>query len=143
MGTEPSRFADLTGKALARPELMRRLFGTQALKRWSEAVGELLASKSAPEKVEKGVLWVIVDTSAWAQEMRMHSSEILAKLNEISPEAFTSLRIRVGKIDRGGGEESDAPLVPIEPDELEIDASSEIMRRALGRLKAASRLQEP
>lgn len=59
-----------------------RLELSQAVDRWSAAVGPQIAAVTRAESVNaQGILWVRVATSAWANELSMMSPGILAQLN--------------------------------------------------------------
>ena len=48
---------------------------------WAELVGEEVASCTRPLKVERAVLWVEVENSAWLQELQYQKIWILDELN--------------------------------------------------------------
>ncbi len=48
---------------------------------WFELVGEEIAGCSRPLKVERGVLWVEVENSAWLQQLQYQKIWILDELN--------------------------------------------------------------
>lgn len=76
------------------------------MKRWEEVVGSSLANRSFPDRFDHGVLWVAVEGSAWAQELRLMKLKILQRLNELSGHSklFADIRFGVRK------------LPPLEPD---------------------------
>lgn len=86
--------------AVQRKEVLRAARAQKALRAWPEAVGSLLSTKSHPERFDKGTVWVAVEGSAWAQELRMLTPTILARLAEISgdPYLFKELRFGVRKL---------------------------------------------
>lgn len=51
---------------------------------WEEIVGERVASVTTPEKVDKGVLVVRVQSPVWKYELTMRKKEILAKIRSHS-----------------------------------------------------------
>lgn len=51
-----------------------------ALGDWRRAVGERLAQKTHPERINDGVLTVRVPSSTWAQELSLLSSVVLERL---------------------------------------------------------------
>ncbi len=66
--------------------------------RWADAVGEMIAAHSQPQRFEAGRLTVVVDDPAWATELRYQSERILAALNAEStaaPIAELSLRVQL------------------------------------------------
>jgi len=132
----------LLAKAIGRNEVLERLEARQITKRWEEAVGEPLATKSTPEKFEHGVLTVVISSAPWAQELRLRKAELLARLNETAGKnLFDDLRFTVRTPEKR--EPSEPQAQPFEPEELPIDVSipeiAEIVKRALGRHRAASK----
>ena len=89
------KLADMLGKTFARTEVLKGVKGKEVLREWDTIVGPQLASRSVPDRFEKGVLWVAVEGSAWAQEMRMAKDTILQKLNAAAGEKIF-LDIRFG-----------------------------------------------
>ena len=87
----------LLSAAMGNEEVLRAARAQAAMRRWPEAVGLMLADRSFPERFSRGTLWVAVEGSAWAQELRMMKETILRKLNEVSGEAglFTDVRFGV------------------------------------------------
>ncbi len=70
----------------------------QALFRdWPAIVGETLARKSRPDRYSKGTVWVAVEGSAWATELRMRKGEILQRLRDRAENGaiFTDVRFGV------------------------------------------------
>jgi len=69
----------------------------RVLRRWPEVVGEAMAARSAPERYDRGTVWVAVTGSAWAQELRMSKGPILSKLHSFAgePNLFQDLRFGV------------------------------------------------
>jgi len=70
------------------------------MRRWEEVVGATLASRSCPDRYDRGVIWVAVEGSAWAQELRLMKHKILSKLSEFAghPGLFTDIRFGVRKL---------------------------------------------
>jgi predicted nucleic acid-binding Zn ribbon protein len=64
---------------------------------WEQAVGTRIARRAQPLRIERGVLYVRVTSAAWANELSLLSSEILAQLEQAGITA-TSLRFSVGPI---------------------------------------------
>lgn len=86
----------LLGGALGRPEVLKMARAQIAMRQWGEVVGEVLSSKSFPDRYEKGVLWVVASGSAWAQEIRLRKEEIVRRLNETASEPGLFNDVRVG-----------------------------------------------
>jgi hypothetical protein len=64
---------------------------------WESIVGETLARKSWPDRYAKGTVWVAVEGSAWATELRMRKGEILERLAQKAgdPNLFKDIRFGV------------------------------------------------
>lgn len=90
------KVARLLPDALARREVLATARAQQTLRRWSEVVGEDLASRSQPDRYERGTVWVATTGSAWAQELRMMKDRILARLREMSGEEDLFREVRFG-----------------------------------------------
>ncbi len=57
----------------------------------------MMAERSHPDRFGRGTLWVAVEGSAWAQELRMIKDKILERLDEAAGEQglFTDVRFGV------------------------------------------------
>ena len=55
----------------------------QFVQRWEELVGKDVAARSKPEGLKKGVLFVSVQSSVWAQELSMRKAMILRRLQDM------------------------------------------------------------
>lgn len=65
---------------------------------WVKACGPRVAERARPTKLEHGVLLVRVSTSAWAHELSLLSTELLARLRDAGVDV-RELRFRVGPIE--------------------------------------------
>jgi predicted nucleic acid-binding Zn ribbon protein len=83
-------------EAVARDEVLKASRAQQVLRDWDSIVGTGLASRSHPDRYDHGTVWVAVESSAWAQELRMSKETILAKLREKSSEGGLFQDIRFG-----------------------------------------------
>jgi len=91
------RLAQVLPNALGRgDEVLRRARAQALLRRWDEIVGEGLAKRSRPDRYGNGTVWVAVEGSAWAQELRLRKETILARLRELSGESSLFHDIRFG-----------------------------------------------
>lgn len=91
------RLSEVLDGAIGRPEVVRQARAHQVMRRWREAVGDLLADNSTPDRYDHGTLWVAASGSAWCQEVRMHKDLIVSRLNEMAGDGtlFTTLRVGV------------------------------------------------
>jgi hypothetical protein len=90
------KIAAIVPDAIGREEVLKAGRAMRVLRRWPEAVGEAMATRSAPERYDRGTVWVAVSGSAWAQEMRMSKNQIMAKLHSIAGESNLFMDIRFG-----------------------------------------------
>ncbi|MGB9772786.1 MAG: DciA family protein [Bacteroidota bacterium] len=60
--------------------LTRRLHQYDVVAQWKEIVGEQIAQVSEATRVENGVLFVHVKSSAWRNELLLRKQEILARI---------------------------------------------------------------
>lgn len=58
---------------------------------WKKVVGELLASRSYPLKLEQNTLFVAVQNNTWMQELVLLKSDILSKYKNIFQEEIAEL----------------------------------------------------
>lgn len=66
--------------------------------RWAEVVGEALAARTQPLKIEGAHLVLAVDEPAIATHVRFLEAELLARLGELlGPGRVTALDLRVGR----------------------------------------------
>ena len=89
MGMSQKRFArvgDILPTVLKSFGLDQRLREQEILAIWPRVVGEEIAARTQPFKIEKGVLYVRVEHSAWMQELHFMEKEILRKLKESAPD---------------------------------------------------------
>lgn len=83
-------------RAVENAEVLRAARAGAVLRRWDEAVGPLLAEKSAPDRYDKGTVWVATQGSAWAQELRLMKPIILERLEEMAGERGMFIDVRFG-----------------------------------------------
>jgi predicted nucleic acid-binding Zn ribbon protein len=117
--------------AIPTAEVLKRARAQIVLRRWPEIVGEFLAARSFPERYDRGTVWVCVEGSAWAQELRMQKNEILHRLRDEARDRdlFVDLRFGVRKLP-----EPPAPVLPKAPPRRMPDAEESIREIAERRL---------
>ena len=124
--------------AIQDEEVLRAAFAQKFLRDWTSVVGEMLASKSWPDRFSKGTVWVAVEGSAWATELRMRKGDILNRLNELSGQEnlFKDVRFGVRALpDRETLPEEIIEERPVAVDEAPLQSLSirEIAERRLAR----------
>lgn len=93
---------NLMPKAIESADVLSGARAQQTLKRWDEVVGADMATRSWPDRWDRGTVWVACTGSAWAQELRMMKGELLDRLKQMSGEEalFLDLRFGVRKVSR-------------------------------------------
>lgn len=96
------RLDTMLPSAIARDEVLKAARAQLALRDWAEVVGEQLAERSHPDRYDHGTVWVAVEGSAWAQELRMSREVILGRLRRRcgEPDLFQEIRFGVRPIRR-------------------------------------------
>lgn len=99
MARRRNRKIEPLGAVLARDRTAARAgatgFAVIPKEDWERAVGSRIAVRTRPDRIQRGVLYVVVATSAWAQELSLLSESILEALRPLKPE-LASLRFQVG-----------------------------------------------
>jgi predicted nucleic acid-binding Zn ribbon protein len=75
--------------------------------RWADLVGKELADNTRPLKIERRVLWLEVDNSAWLQQLQYQKLELLDILNGVL--RLSQLRDIKMLLPKGGGKPSAPP----------------------------------
>ncbi|HQO40700.1 MAG TPA: DUF721 domain-containing protein [Spirochaetota bacterium] len=69
--------------------------------KWESYVGKILSAHSNPDRMFRKILFVKADHSAYANELSLHSGNILNKLkNDFGPHLITAVRFEVVKKSR-------------------------------------------
>jgi predicted nucleic acid-binding Zn ribbon protein len=121
-------------------EVLRAARAQAAMRRWPEVVGVMLAGRSHPDRFGRGTVWVAVEGSAWAQELRMMKEKILQKLNDVSgePGLFTDVRFGVRPLPKQESIVEEKP-VSAENEERKELSIREIAERRLAKWKDEGR----
>lgn len=82
--------------ALGREDVARAGRAFQFLREWPAIVGDEMALRSFPDRYDQGTVWVAVEGSAWAQELRMQREQILEKLQEKCGDPGLFVNVRFG-----------------------------------------------
>ena len=79
------------------PPLADRLLALAVRRDWEGLVGPQISRRAQPAGVMAGTLTVVVDNSAWLQEMTLRGGELLARLQgRYGPEAIRDVRFTLG-----------------------------------------------
>lgn len=131
------RLAQMLPESIPQPEALRAARAQLILRNWKDVVGAGLAQRSWPERFDHGTVWIAVEGSAWAQELRLLSPTILRKLAQLAHDndLFRELRFGVRNVEKTG------PYVPPEPPRTQPDLEQldlkEIIARRLALLEAS------
>ena len=88
----------MVARAVGRPEVVRGARAWVVMHRWAEIVGPGLAERSTPDRYDRGVVWVAVRGSEWAQELRLMKDGLLERMNGAAGEKlFIDIRFGVRK----------------------------------------------
>lgn len=67
--------------------------------RWEELVGPDLAAHARPESLRAGVLVLVTDDPAWANQLRFMAADILARVRSaVGSTELTDLRIKIRRL---------------------------------------------
>ena len=98
----PGSIADIIPAVMRILGLESRMDEGRLVRDWPLIVGDLLASKSCPLDLRKGVLTVEVRDNSWMQEIRFHQSRIIEKINDRFPDlGVASIRLRMERVRDG------------------------------------------
>lgn len=90
------KLSSVLSDAIDRREVLRAARVQRLVRNWSAIVGEGLAQRSNPDHFDRGTLWVSVTGSAWAQELRMVTPQILEKIAKLSGDPNLVIDVRYG-----------------------------------------------
>ena len=82
----PELLNGILSNALKEGNLDRKLAEYQFVNRWSEVVGEKLATKCSPESIRGRTLVISVVSSAWAQELSFYKATMFFRLKPLLSE---------------------------------------------------------
>jgi predicted nucleic acid-binding Zn ribbon protein len=82
---EAKRVGDILPGVLQKLGLGKIFDESRLRNEWPEIVGAHMAARSRPGEVRNGVVFVLVDSSVWMQEIRFHQKQILERIKERLP----------------------------------------------------------
>ena len=95
----PKRIGDIVAQIQARRGFAQIQAAGEIEEAWQEVAGRMLASRSRVGPVRRGVLEIIVESSAILQEMTFQKDDLAAKIASRWPDlAIRQLRLRVGPL---------------------------------------------
>ena len=96
----PERLGDVLHRWLDRNAEGKKITQYTIHERWPELVGEHLASRTSPRSMRKGVLTVVVASSAWLNELSFMRVALVKQINEgLGKHLVMGIRLFAGKVD--------------------------------------------
>ena len=96
---EPSSAADLIPQVVARLGGEERALEQRVYSAYVDSVGTTFATRSRPERIRNGTLFIRVESSALAHELTLLREELLKRMAVILGDGvITALRTRVGPL---------------------------------------------
>jgi len=93
-GTDPERIGSLLGAYIDERGWDRPLAEARVFAEWPALVGRDVAAHCAPQSLAKGELRIAAESTAWATQLRLLASTLLARLvAELGPQVVTKLII--------------------------------------------------
>ena len=79
--SKPEKIGAVLERFFKKAGLEKGIRQNQAIMIWEEIVGEKIAAKAIPDRIEHGRLYVKVENSVWKQELHFLKKDIIKKLN--------------------------------------------------------------
>jgi hypothetical protein len=100
--------ADMIGRVLDGYRVARDVREHRIVTEWRQIVGERIATRTWPDGLKNGVLWVRVANSAWLQELSFLRDEVASRTNEHlgPPQLVAEVKFHIGS--RRGRDPDDA-----------------------------------
>lgn len=96
---QPKKMADVLSNLMSKRGYARELSTNNLDDAWQQTVGQRFAGDTRPGNVKRGVLEVLVASSAVLQELTFDKKRLLTKIQSAAPDQkITDLRFKVGAI---------------------------------------------
>ncbi len=97
---KPSKIGEVLEHFFNQAGLQQKFQEQKILNAWKETVGEAIAERTQPIRIQNGVLYVKVTNSVWMQELQFMKGLIREKIQEQSGNKFLiDLHFFMGEID--------------------------------------------
>jgi hypothetical protein len=98
--SKPEIIGEILRKVLKKKNIPHNSTDRRLLNLWTRAVGPQIASRTLPEAVRRGTLYVRVSAPVWLHQLQFLKEEILSKVNELlsGKEEIHSLFFAIGEI---------------------------------------------
>lgn len=88
---------------------------------WRKAVGPGIARHAQPAAIRGKRLTVVVDSSAWMQQLSLMKPEVLSRVNDrLGPDGIESITLKLGELER-----AEAPPEEFQPAAGNLDAGEQ------------------
>lgn len=115
MGHGQASIQTLLGGLLKDRRMLDSMRRVMVMSLWEQVVGELVAQKSWPIKVEEGILHVGVTSHTWADELHLLKPRIVARYRQLlGRAALKDVEFRVSRRKKEALPET-GPAVPLRP----------------------------
>ena len=97
---EPLRVGEVLEHFLSKVGLQGRIQEQKILDLWGDSVGEAIAERTQPMRIQNGVLYVKVNNSVWMQELQFMKGLISQKIQgQSGNKFFHDIHFFIGEID--------------------------------------------
>ncbi len=94
---QPEKAGKILERLTARMGIAARLEREKAVVLWEEAVGKNIARRAQAVSVRNGILFVVVQNSAWLQELSLLKEGVIEKVNSaIGTDVVKDIVFRIG-----------------------------------------------
>jgi predicted nucleic acid-binding Zn ribbon protein len=92
---DPSELGDAVGHLVSERDWTKTLTAAGLLPRWEQIVGSDIAAHCRPERLAAGELTCIAESTAWATQLRLMSSQLLKRIAaEVGPDVVRRMTVR-------------------------------------------------
>ncbi|HAS55418.1 MAG: hypothetical protein A2X56_05930 [Nitrospirae bacterium GWC2_57_13] len=103
MGKRVEKISDTIGRVLARRGMAGKLKEYRIFGQWEKVVGKVVARHARPLSLRGKKLTVLVDSSAWMQQLSQLRPEIIEKANRaFGQDAVESIILKIGEVPYSG-----------------------------------------
>jgi predicted nucleic acid-binding Zn ribbon protein len=95
----PVHAGELVAKTARRFKLHEKMMMYKLWERWAEIAGAAIIEHARPERWQRGTLVIMVENSAWMQELSFLKDQMIERVRAIFPETkITGVRFELGAL---------------------------------------------
>jgi len=130
MSKKIEKLSSFLGKTLASHGLATRLKEFRVMGRWEKIVGKVIARHAQPSSLRGKKLSVVVDSSAWMQQLSLLKPELIEKLNQgLGAGSLHEITLKIGTVAPGERPELErAKVLSVGWSETDTDPDSQPTR---------------